>query len=88
MSEVINLQALLRRLDEHAYDQLCAEVARLAEENEHLRTELTRMEECAEGWCNEAQRLHQQLAGPPVARPLSPNPAHWSSFRWSAAHEC
>ncbi|MFF6593259.1 hypothetical protein ACET4G_32705, partial [Pseudomonas aeruginosa] len=62
MSEVINLQALLRRLDEHAYDQLCAEVARLAEENELLRTELTRMEECAEGWCNEAQRLHQQLA--------------------------
>ncbi|HFS0796827.1 TPA: hypothetical protein ACHY0D_003403 [Pseudomonas aeruginosa] len=62
MSEVINLQALLRRLDEHAYDQLCAEVARLAEENELLRTELTRMEECAEGWCNEAQHLHQQLA--------------------------
>ncbi|KAB0724097.1 hypothetical protein F7O93_37470, partial [Pseudomonas aeruginosa] len=36
--------------------------ARLAEENEYLRTELTRMEECAEGWCNEAQHLHQQLA--------------------------
>ncbi|MDF5991256.1 hypothetical protein P4119_17425 [Pseudomonas aeruginosa] len=62
MSEVINLQALLRRLDEQAYEQLCVEAARLAEENEHLRTELTRMEECAEGWCNEAQHLHQQLA--------------------------
>ncbi|MBG6540734.1 hypothetical protein I5I52_31025 [Pseudomonas aeruginosa] len=62
MSEVINLQALLRRLDEQAYEQLCVEAARLAEENEHLRTELTRMEECAEGWCNEAQHLHQQRA--------------------------
>ncbi|MBH9327797.1 hypothetical protein I5K72_30270 [Pseudomonas aeruginosa] len=65
MSEVINLQALLRRLDEQAYEQLCVEAARLAEENEHLRTELTRMEECAEGWCNEAQHLHQQLAEAP-----------------------
>lgn len=62
MSESINLQALLRRLDEKAYEQLCIEAARLAEENEYLRTELTRMEECAEGWCNEAQHLHQQLA--------------------------
>ncbi|MFV9605267.1 hypothetical protein ACNUIU_33620 [Pseudomonas aeruginosa] len=63
MSEVINLQALLRRLDEQAYEQLCVEAARLAEENEHLRTELTRMEECAEGWCNEAQHLHSELGG-------------------------
>jgi len=62
MSKPVNIAALLRRLDEHAYDQLCAEVARLAEENEYLHSELSRMEECAEGWCNEAQRLHQQLA--------------------------
>jgi len=62
MSKPINIAALLRRLDEHAYDQLCAEVARLAEENEHLHSELSRMEECAEGWCNEATNLHQQLA--------------------------
>ncbi|HCT8486521.1 TPA: hypothetical protein OUA16_006093, partial [Pseudomonas aeruginosa] len=45
MSESINLQALLQRLDEQAYEQLCIEAARLAEENEYLRTELTRMEE-------------------------------------------
>ncbi|HBO4355072.1 TPA: hypothetical protein L4U31_002829 [Pseudomonas aeruginosa] len=62
MNKPINLQALLRRLDQHALEQLCAEVARLGEENEHLRTELTRMEECAEGWCDQAQSLHQQLA--------------------------
>ncbi|MEX6730298.1 hypothetical protein AB2C47_21035 [Pseudomonas aeruginosa] len=88
MSEVINLQALLRRLDEQAYEQLCVEAARLAEENEHLRTELTRMEECAEGWCNEASIYTSNWRRPPVAKPLSPNPAHWSSSRWSAAHEC
>lgn len=62
MNKPINLQALLRRLDEHALEQLCQEVTRLAEENEYLRTELTRMEECAEGWCDQAQSLHQKLA--------------------------
>ncbi|MFV9594229.1 hypothetical protein [Pseudomonas aeruginosa] len=62
MSKAIDLQALLRRLDEQAYQQLCAEAARLAEENEYLRTELTRIKEMPEGWCNEAQHLHQQLA--------------------------
>ena len=61
MSEVINLQALLRAWTSTPTTRLCAEVAP-RRRNEHLRTELTRMEECAEGWCNEAQRLHQQLA--------------------------
>ena len=62
MSKASNLKALLHRLDEHAYDQLCAETARLAEENDRLRNELARMEECAEGWREEAMSLHDQLA--------------------------
>ncbi|EPO8089462.1 hypothetical protein [Pseudomonas aeruginosa] len=62
MSKPINLQALLRRLDEQAYDQLCAEAARLAEANERLRGELACMEACAEGWREEAMNLHEQLA--------------------------
>jgi len=62
MSKPVNIAALLRRLEEHAYDQLCAEVARLAEENECLRSELVRMEDNAEGWREEAISLHDQLA--------------------------
>ncbi|PKF70421.1 hypothetical protein CW360_14070 [Pseudomonas fluvialis] len=62
MSKAIDIRMLLRRLDEQAQEQLCQEVARLFDENACLRAELARMEECAEGWCNEAQRLHQELA--------------------------
>lgn len=62
MSKAIDIRALLRRLDEQALEQLCQEVTRLDEENTRLRIDLVRMEECAEGWCNEAQRLHQELA--------------------------
>ncbi|MBL0952241.1 MAG: hypothetical protein IBJ08_16565 [Pseudomonas sp.] len=62
MSKAINLQALLRRLDEHALEQLCQEVTRLDEENARLRVELTRMEDNAEGWRDEAMSLHEQLA--------------------------
>ena len=62
MSKAIDIRVLLRRLDEQALEQLCQEVTRLDEENTRLRTELAHMEECAEGWCNEAQRLHQELA--------------------------
>lgn len=62
MSKAINLQVLLRRLDEHALEQLCQEVTRLDEENTRLRTELTRMEENAESWREDAMSLHEQLA--------------------------
>ncbi len=62
MSKPTNIAALLRRLDEHAYDQLCAEVARLAEENDRLRADLTRMEEAVDGWRTDALELHEQLA--------------------------
>lgn len=54
--------AILRRLDDHAYEQLCAEVARLAEENDRLRAELIKMESCADGWREDAMSLHEQLA--------------------------
>lgn len=62
MSKPINTLVLLRRLDEQAYEQLCAEAARLAVENDQLRGELAQMEECAEGWREEAMGLHDQLA--------------------------
>lgn len=62
MSKAIHLPALLRRLDEHALEQLCQEVTRLDEENARLRAELARMEDNAEGWREEAMRLHEQLA--------------------------
>lgn len=62
MSKPINTLALLRRLDEQAYEQLCAEAARLAEVNDQLRAELARAESCAEGWREEALELQQQLA--------------------------
>jgi len=62
MSKPINIAALLRRLDEHALEQLCQEVKRLDEENARLRNELARMEESAEGWREDALSLHQQLA--------------------------
>ncbi len=62
MSKPTNIAALFARLDDHAYDQLCAEVARLADENDRLRRELARMEDIAEGWREEAMSLHEQLA--------------------------
>lgn len=62
MSKPINIAALLRRLDEQAYDQLCAKAARLAAENDQLRGELARLEDCSEGWREEAMWLHEQLA--------------------------
>lgn len=62
MSKAIQLQALLRRLDEHALEQLCQEVTRLDEENARLRADLARMEENADGWREEAMSLHEQLA--------------------------
>jgi hypothetical protein len=54
--------ALLRRLDNQAQEQLCAEVVRLAEETERLRHELLQMESCADGWREDAMNLHEQLA--------------------------
>lgn len=62
MSKPINTMELLRRLDEQAYEQLCAEAARLVAENDQLRGELVRMEDCAEGWREEAMGLQGQLA--------------------------
>lgn len=62
MSKATTAAAVLRRLDDLAYDQLCAEVARLGEENDRLRRELVHMEFCADGWREDAMSLHEQLA--------------------------
>jgi hypothetical protein len=56
------IAALMRRLDNIAYDQLCAEVARLGEENERLRRELSWAVSCADNWREDAMNLHEQLA--------------------------
>lgn len=50
----MNVARLLRRFDAAAHEQTLAEVIRLAEENEHLRIELSRAEEAAEAWRNDA----------------------------------
>jgi hypothetical protein len=56
----MNTAALFRRLDNLAYEQLCAEAARLVEENEHLRIELSRAEDDAEHWHTQAMRLQEE----------------------------
>lgn len=58
----VNVSTLLHRLDEQAYEQLCAEVVRLAEVTERLERELIEMESCADGWREDAMALHDQLA--------------------------
>lgn len=49
--------SLLRRLDALASNQLCAEIARLANENTLLREQLEWTERCAESWRDDALRL-------------------------------
>ena len=51
---------ILRRWDGIAYEQLCATAARLAEENERLRTELRWAEDAAESWRDDALRLMEE----------------------------
>lgn len=48
------LQALKRRFDRDALDQLRAEVARLAAENDRLRNEVIYFEDLAESWRGDA----------------------------------
>lgn len=50
-------RALMRRLDARAAQQLCAEVARLENENARLREQLEWTERCAESWRDNALRL-------------------------------
>lgn len=50
-------RALMRRLDALAAEQLCAELARLENENATLREQLEWTERCAESWRDDALRL-------------------------------
>lgn len=50
----------LRRFDALALEQALAEVNRLAAENDALRRELARAEQCAEGWREDALRLMEE----------------------------
>ena len=53
----MNRATLLRRLDALASSQLCAELARLANEKALLREQLEWTERCAENWRDDALRL-------------------------------
>lgn len=64
-----SLAALARRLDALALDQLRAECARLAAENETLRDHLVLAEERADFWCREAMHLQQELCQQRHAHP-------------------
>lgn len=52
---------ILRRWDRIAYAQLCEAAARLADENETLRTELGNAYSDAESWRDDALRLQDEL---------------------------
>ena len=55
------LQSIQRRWDAIALDQLRAEAARLAVENEELRHQLVLAEDDAESWRRDAAEMHLQL---------------------------
>lgn len=55
------MQSIQRRWDAIAIDQLRAEVARLAEENDALRDECARAAEDADFWNREARDMQLQL---------------------------
>lgn len=56
------LNALQRRLNAQAYPLLHAELARLAEENESLRSQLSHAEHDAEFWHSQCLDLYQAQA--------------------------
>lgn len=61
MMAAASLRTLARRFDALAVDQLRAEVARLAAENEQLRDRLAAAEQNAESWARDATEMHLQL---------------------------
>lgn len=63
------LARIRRRLDAEALDQLRAEVARLAAENDELRTHLVWAEDEAESWRRDATEMHLQRCELKCARP-------------------
>jgi regulator of replication initiation timing len=57
----VSVDTVRRRLDRIALDQLRAETARLAAENDDLRDRLATAEENADFWSREATEQHLQL---------------------------
>lgn len=55
-----NIARILRRWDGIANQQLIEAAARLAEENDHLRTELRWAEDAAESWRADALRMMEE----------------------------
>ena len=76
MSRLVSVPALLRRLDDQAYEQLVVEAARLAgenerlaEENERLRVELVWADQAAESWRDDALRMMEERCAATGERP-------------------
>ena len=65
----MNAAGILRRWDGIAHEQLCAEAARLAEENERLREQLAWAEEAAESWRDDALRMMEEACAASGKRP-------------------
>lgn len=63
------LARIRRRLDAETLDQLRAEVARLAAENDELRMHLGWAEDDAESWRRDATEMHLQLCELQCAKP-------------------
>lgn len=63
------LARIQRRLDAIALDQLRAEAARLAAENDDLRNRLAWAEDDAESWRRDATEMHLQLCELHVGQP-------------------
>jgi hypothetical protein len=61
IATAVSLTSVRRRLDAIAIDHLRAEVARLATENDELRTQLAWAEDDAESWRRDATDMHLQL---------------------------
>lgn len=64
-----NIARILRRWDGIANQQLIEAAARLAEENDHLRTELRRAEDAAESWRDDALRLMEDACAATGSQP-------------------
>lgn len=64
-----NIARILRRWDGIANQQLIEAAARLAEENDHLRTELRLAEDAAERWRDDALRLMEDACATTGSRP-------------------
>lgn len=69
MAKSIRVSTLLRRLDDAAYEQICEQAARLADENERLRRELSFAIGDADSWREDALRMMEELCAATHAKP-------------------